>query len=136
MPAVVGVGVVVAWVVGVVGVVVGWVVGVVVAGRVVAGRVVGLPPELGLAVVVVARRVVVVVTATRPPETPWNEPFPAGPTGPPGLTAVVVVERLGPVVDGTLEEAGAIVLSGENTVPRASQPGRSARSGRPGRRRP
>jgi hypothetical protein len=115
---VVGVGVVVGcWVVGVV---VGWVVGVVVAGRVVGGRVVGLPPELDLRVVVVARRVVVVVWATRRPEMPRKEPVP---TGPAALTAVVVVDRLGPVVEGAREEAGATVGPGENTVPRASQPG-------------
>ena len=35
----------------------------------------------------------------------------------------MVVERLGPVVEGASEEAGATVGMGENTVPKASQPG-------------
>ena len=70
--------------------VVGWVV----AGRVVAGRVV-----VGFLVVVVARRSVVVVAAP-PPEMPRKAPVPGLPPG------AVVVERLGPVVDGVREESG------------------------------
>ena len=35
----------------------------------------------------------------------------------------MVVDRLGPVVEGALEEAGATVGAGENAVPTASQPG-------------
>jgi hypothetical protein len=96
----------------VVGVVVGGAVVWVVAGRVVAGRVVA-----GFLVVVVARgSVVVVVPARPPPEIPPKAPVP-------GVAAVVVVERLGPVVEGASEEAGAIVGMGENPVPNASQPG-------------
>jgi hypothetical protein len=103
-------------VVGVVGVVVGEVVGVV---GVVVGEVVGL----GLRVVVVARRPMVVVVATRPLETPPKMPDPPRLPAVPALTTVVVGERLGPVVDGAFEEAGATVGLGENTVPKASQPG-------------
>jgi len=103
------------------GFVVGTVVGAcVVGGSVVGGRVgvvvPGLPP-VGLTVVVVARRTVVVV-AGRPPETPRRALVPAG-----ALAAVVVVGRLGPVVVGALELAGATVGAGENAVPRASHPG-------------
>ena len=84
----------------------------VVTGRVVAGRVVA-----GFLVVVVARgSVVVVVPARPPPEIPPKAPVPE-------VAAVVVVERLGPVVEGASEEAGATVGMGENTVPKASQPG-------------
>ena len=85
----------------------------VVGGRVVGGRVGVVVPELppvGLTVVV-ARRAVVVV-ASRPSEMPRVALVPREP-------AVVVVERLGPVV----EEAGATVGMGENPVPKASQPG-------------
>ena len=102
------------------GFVVGTVVGAcVVGGGVVGGRVgvvvPGLPP-VGLTVVVVACRTVVV--AGRPPETPRRALVPAG-----ALAAVVVVGRLGPVVVGALELAGATVGAGENAVPRASHPG-------------
>src|SRR5829696_3602937 len=109
----------------------GCVVGVVVGACVVGGRVVGgwvgvvvpeLPPVGCLTVVVVARRTVVVVVASRPLETPPNAPdTPAVPAVP--APRAPVVERFGPVVDGAVEEAGATVGSGENTVPEMSQPG-------------
>jgi hypothetical protein len=85
----------------------------VVTGRVVAGRVVA-----GRRVVVVALGLVVLVVATLPPEMPWKAPV----AGEPGGT-VVLVARLGPVVEEASEEAGAIVGAGEKPVPKASQPG-------------
>ena len=95
------------------GAVVGGGVGWVVAGRVVAGRVVA-----GFLVVVVTRPAAVVVVTARPPEMPRKAPVAGLPA-----RATVVVGRLGPVVEGVREEAGATVGSGANTVPKASQPG-------------
>jgi hypothetical protein len=101
----------------VVGAVVGGVVGLVVADLVVAGRVVAT----GRRVVVVA--CLVVVVARRPPEMPWKAPEPGEPDAARAAVVVLVVERLGPVLEGVVDSLAAIVGSGENTVPRASQPG-------------
>ena len=87
----------------VVGAVVGGVVGLVVAGRVVAGRVVA-----GRRVVVVMTSALALVVATLPPEMPWKAPVAGEPAA-----AVVLVARLGPVVEEASEEAGAIVGAGE-----------------------
>jgi hypothetical protein len=92
--------------------------GTVVGGTVVGGRVVTGLVVAGFLELVVTCPPVVVVLAAAPPEMAWTSPLPGLPE-----RATVVVERLGPVVEGVCEEAGATVGSGENTVPNASQPG-------------